>query len=363
VNDDGVTGDSDSPMLLQSPWWRRVKVAGGWSAVSDDPLVLQRRIGPFVLAYGPHAFGCDDHGGSDEQSGSDGCAGRNGTPPAEAVEILGAAGRRSGATLVRWDVPWERECFPEEEARSLGLLPSPMRVQPPDTVIVPLSPHEDRLLGQMKQKTRYNIRLALRKEVQVTAIPGELVSPPSGPPPSGGLEQWYRLYRETAVRDGIAIHPFSYYAGVIAAAVEMAAAGMAAPSITLYMARHEGDLLGGIITASWRGTTTYLYGASGNVKRNLMGAYALQWEAMKAAAVAGDRSYDLFGIPPTDDPGHPMHGLYRFKTGFGGRIVHRAGAWDIPLHRVGAAAYRLAEKGRKWYYFSFRKRTRPGGSS
>ena len=26
-----------------------------------------------------------------------------------------------------------------------------------------------------------------------------------------------------------------------------------------------------------------------------------------------------------------MHGLYRFKSGFGGRMVHRQGCWDYPL--------------------------------
>ncbi len=354
MNGDGVTGDSGSPMLLQSPWWQRVKAAGGWSVVSSVPSVLRRRVGPFLLAYGPHAFGAPAFG-------VDGTADNPDTLPSlvDAVDILRSVGRRSGATLVRWDVPWERDSFSEETARSLGLLPSPMRIQPPDTVIVPLTPDTDGLLGQMKQKTRYNIRLAGRKGVEVTAISGEDLTTDS----ASELERWYALYRETAARDGITIHPCSYYARVFSVAMEIIAAGIEAPSLWLYIARHDGDLLGGIITASWRGTTTYLYGASSNVKRNLMGAYALQCEAMKRAAAAGDHSYDLFGIPPTDDPDHPMHGLYRFKTGFGGRIVHRAGAWDIPLHRIGAGAYRWAEKWRKWYYFSFRKRMRTGGSS
>jgi lipid II:glycine glycyltransferase (peptidoglycan interpeptide bridge formation enzyme) len=74
----------------------------------------------------------------------------------------------------------------------------------------------------------------------------------------------------------------------------------------------------------------YLYGASSNVKRNLMPSYALQWAAMRDLRVEGCLSYDLFGIPPYAEAGHPMFGLYQFKTGFGGRIVHTPGGLGPP---------------------------------
>jgi lipid II:glycine glycyltransferase (peptidoglycan interpeptide bridge formation enzyme) len=44
-----------------------------------------------------------------------------------------------------------------------------------------------------------------------------------------------------------------------------------------------------------------------------------------------------------------MHGLWRFKTGFGGAIVHRAGTVDAPLSPF-YGAYRLAEKARTVWY-------------
>jgi lipid II:glycine glycyltransferase (peptidoglycan interpeptide bridge formation enzyme) len=62
-----------------------------------------------------------------------------------------------------------------------------------------------------------------------------------------------------------------------------------------------------------------------------MATYALQWHAMQLARAEGCRVYDLFGIPPTGAAAHPMHGLYRFKTGFGGFVLHRRGCWDYPL--------------------------------
>ena len=87
-----------------------------------------------------------------------------------------------------------------------------------------------------------------------------------------------------------------------------------------------------------------------------MPTYALQWAAMRAAKKAGCIKYDLYGIPPTDDPEHPMAGLYRFKTGFGGEIAHRAGSWDLPLMPIAYRGFRAAESARSWWFKSFTKR-------
>ncbi|MDE5898054.1 MAG: peptidoglycan bridge formation glycyltransferase FemA/FemB family protein, partial [Treponemataceae bacterium] len=67
--------------------------------------------------------------------------------------------------------------------------------------------------------------------------------------------------------------------------------------------------------------------------------------------------YDLYGLPPEDDEGHPMHGLYRFKTGFGGALVHRPGTFDVP---VGALypLYVAAERFRAFWHKKILKKIR-----
>ena len=225
-----------------------------------------------------------------------------------------------------------------------------MDVQPPDTVVLDLGYEEESLLAAMKAKTRYNIGLAAKKGVRVE---------------EGGaadLPAWYELYRQTARRDRITLHDYEYYrrqfelaqAGAVggAPARRLADAG---PELKLLLARHEGDLLAGILLAVHGRAATYLYGASSDAKRNLMPAYALQWEAIRIARRQGCLTYDLFGIPPSPDPAHPMHGLYRFKTGFGGRLVNRPGCWDFPYRRAAYAAYAVAERARAWYYRRWRK--------
>jgi lipid II:glycine glycyltransferase (peptidoglycan interpeptide bridge formation enzyme) len=69
-----------------------------------------------------------------------------------------------------------------------------------------------------------------------------------------------------------------------------------------------------------------------------MPTYAVQWAAMRAAAAAGCGDYDLWGVPPSRDADHPWHGLWQFKTGFGGELVELCGAWDLDLAPVRAAA-------------------------
>jgi lipid II:glycine glycyltransferase (peptidoglycan interpeptide bridge formation enzyme) len=215
--------------------------------------------------------------------------------------------------FIRIDPPWFLEDVSPEQKNELslaGLKQAAANIQPPDTVIVDLGVSPEQILSGMKSKCRYNISLAGKKGVQVSACG------------INELDIFYSLFKETAERDGIAVHSLDYYKTLFEICAKH---GL---KINLYIGEHEGDRLAAIVVLFFGKTATYLYGASSNLKRNLMTPYALQWKAMQDAKEAGCVNYDLFGIPPTDDPNHPMAGLYRFKTGFGGRIIHRPGSWD-----------------------------------
>jgi len=170
----------------------------------------------------------------------------------------------------------------------------------------------------------------------------------------GALSDFYRLYAQTATRDRIALHPEAYYRRLFELAESSTEKRV--PDLRLWLAWHEGELLAAIVTLFWQGQAVYLYGASSNEKRNLMPAYALQWAAIRAAKSEACKEYDFFGIPPSADPEHPMAGLYRFKTGFGGTIIHRPGSWDYPLKLFLYRAFRLAEAARSWWFKDFKKR-------
>lgn len=239
--------------------------------------------------------------------------------------------------FIRFDPPYGAcgDVFP-------GRLPKPLLkaaapIQPPDTVVLDLSMTEEALLEQMKPKWRYNIRLGEKKGVVVK---------------QGGIEfldDFYGLYKETAARDGIALHSKKYYGNLLSLAQKTG------ENVRVYLACHEGDVLAGIITYFSGKEGVYLYGASSNLKRNLMPAYSLQWRAIRDAKLSGCRIYDFYGIPPVEDPNHPMYGLYRFKTGFGGTIVHRAGSFDFPLKKLLYGMFSIAEKLRAFYFKKLKK--------
>jgi lipid II:glycine glycyltransferase (peptidoglycan interpeptide bridge formation enzyme) len=263
--------------------------------------------------------------------------------------------------FLRFDPPWrsvEVVSRPEGGASSRAIeveaarpaLGLPLRravvdVQPPDTVVVDLRPSEEAILAAMKAKWRYNVRYAEKKGVIVEEAGEESVP------------VFYALNRLTAARDRIALRSEGYYSRLFSLASERRDSRIpGAPDLRLWIAKYEGRAIAANITLFRGEEAVYLYGASSDEERRLMPTYALQWAAMRAAKRAGCVKYDLYGIPPTDDPEHPMAGLYRFKTGFGGEIAHRAGSWDLPLMSVAYRCFRAAESARAWWFKSFMKR-------
>ena len=216
-------------------------------------------------------------------------------------------------------------------ADRLHLKKARVDIQPPDSTKVNLRVDEDEILSNMRPKWRYNIRLAEKKGVQIEKILG------NDSKLSEKLDKFYELYKITSERDGIAIHPKSYYEDLLRRSADQLAEGKDVPQVALYLASHEEDYLGAIITLFSKTESVYLYGCSSNVKRNFMPNFLLQWTAIKDAKEYGSKYYDMYGMPPTDDENHPMHGLYLFKTGFGGSEIHRTGTWDIQLKPI----YRL----------------------
>ena len=218
-------------------------------------------------------------------------------------------------------------------------------IQPPDTVILNLTLSTDELLAQFKSKWRYNIRLSQKKGCVV-----EKLEMKTKEEIEKGIALFYGLYETTSSRDGIAIHSKDYYKDLFILANEYPDV-----SVRLYVAKHSEEPLAAIITIFYNEDATYLYGASSNEKRNLMPTYLLQWQAIIDAKEWGAKIYDFYGIPPFDDPHHPMVGLYRFNTGFGGMILHKIGSIDVFKSFLLYKVYSFIEDLRSLYYKKIKK--------
>jgi len=197
-----------------------------------------------------------------------------------------------------------------------GFRSSPQTIQAPRTVVVDLEGEEERTLARMKPKTRYNIRLAEKKDVQVH--------------PSSDLEGFYALMSVTGQRDAFGVHSLDYYRRVY---------DLFHPdgACELLQAEYSGQPLAALMVFGRGNWAWYFYGASNNLERNRMPAYLLQWEAMRWARQRGCRFYDLWGIPDEEEGvleaefekrSSELWGVYRFKRGFGGQVRRTAGAYD-----------------------------------
>jgi lipid II:glycine glycyltransferase (peptidoglycan interpeptide bridge formation enzyme) len=197
---------------------------------------------------------------------------------------------------------------------------SPEQIQFRSTVVLDLTPPEEALLAAMKQKTRYNIRLAARKGVTVRQ--GTL----------GDLHALYHMYAATAHRDRFIIRDEEYYQAAWGAFIQ-------ADRAQAFIAEFEGQPIAAIIVFVFGGRASYVYGMSLDDHRERMPNHLLQWEAMCWARRRGCSVYDLWGAPDSPKPDDPLWGVYNFKQGFGGRHIEHVGAWDYAPNRTLYAAY------------------------
>lgn len=225
-----------------------------------------------------------------------------------------------------YGVPGEEEAAENPDGQhvkgflqSNGWLFSDDQIQFRNTVEVDLQGDEEEILRRMKSKTRYNIRLAGRKGV--TVRPGGV----------GDIDLLYQMYAHTAVRDDFLIRNQAYYRTVWQTFFE---ADLAQPLI----AEVDNMPVGAVVIFRFGGRAWYFYGMSLDEHREKMFNHRLQWEAMRYAKTSGCHTYDMWGAPDEFNKKDPLWGVYRFKAGFGGRVVRSLGAWDFPIKPL---VYRL----------------------
>lgn len=291
--------------ILQSGEWGELKSAFGWKAVrvvagDGGAQILFRRL-PFglTLAYiprGPVGRLSQDFWNEVDRA----CRGQN------AVFLKVESDEwESGVS----DDPRATSNFP-------GFQRSPHNIQPPRTLIVDLRGGEDEILARMKQKCRYNVRLAEKKGVTVRAW--------------DNLEAFHRMLLVTGGRDSFGVHSLEYYRKAYELFYPSGACG-------LLLAEYEGKPIAALMVFAYGKRSWYMYGASKDEERNRMPTYLLQWESMRWARSKGCTEYDLWGVPDEDEEtletefserSDGLWSVYRFKRGFGGELKRAVQAYD-----------------------------------
>jgi lipid II:glycine glycyltransferase (peptidoglycan interpeptide bridge formation enzyme) len=249
--------------------------------------------------------------------------------------------KKQGAIFLKFDpdivvgtgMPGSEEAKEDKEGQFIisalkdkGWLFSSEQIQFRNTVQIDVSVSEVEMLARMKQKTRYNIRLAEKKGTTLRV--GTLAD----------LALLYKMYAETSVRDGFVIRDEGYYRSIWTAFMQRPETSKG-PYAEPLIAEVNGEPVAAIFVFYFGGKAYYLYGMSLEAHREKMPNYLLQWRAMQSAKANGCSIYDLWGAPDKFDESDSMWGVFRFKEGLGGRVIRTLGAWDYPAARIWYKTY------------------------
>jgi len=354
--DDFVKSQPRAHVLQQSAWgdlkaaygWQieRVALAQGDFIVAGAQLLFRRlpfRLGTMAyLGMGPYIDAS--------------AVGAQGLAPLQNQlwQSIDACARQHKAAFLKWEPGIYRADEPKPDFAALGFRESPQTIQPPRTILIDISGDDETILARMNQGTRRKIRQSQKNGIRY--YEGT----------KADVAKFTRMMQTTGARNAFGVHEPGYYELAYDLFVAPRS-GMSNPSVSprhegeglgvrvsdaaLILAEHEGDELAGIMVFAAGGTAWYLYGASSDVKRNLMGAYGVQWAAIQWAKARGCHTYDLWGIPDADEAmleaqfesrSDGLWGVYGFKRGWGGQVIRSLGAWDKVYNLLVYAAYRLA---------------------
>ena len=290
--------------FLQSPEWAKVKTDWEHEMVTVEEngnikgamSILLRKVPIFkrYIMYAPRGFVCDEH---DKETLE------------KLTEKAKEVAKKYKAFIFRLDPDISND--DEEFKRIVQEIGYKQKknIKNIDQVIQPkyvfrlnlTGKTEDELLASFNQKTRYNIRLAIKKGVTIREGTKE------------DLEIFYNIMKETGSRDNFFIRPFSYFEHLYDC--------MMPNHVKLIIAEHEGNPIAAVMPIMYGNKVWYLYGGSSNKYRNLMPNYLLQFEMMKWGLENNCDIYDFRGVSGFKNENDPQYGVYRFKKGFNGDFV------------------------------------------
>jgi len=194
------------------------------------------------------------------------------------------------------------------------------------TFILDLTKSEEELLKAMHPKTRYNIKVAEKHNVEIQEDNSDKA-----------FETYLQLSQETTDRQGFYAHNQTYHRTMWKT---MHTAGIA----KLWTATYEGSVVAAWIIFVHDGVMYYPYGASSREHREVMAPNLLLWELMKWGKQQGLKTFDLWGaMGPDPDPKDPWYGFHRFTTGYNPTLVEYMGSYDLVIRPFLYTLYGIAD--------------------
>lgn len=193
----------------------------------------------------------------------------------------------------------------------------------PKTTMIDLTKDLQTLLSNMKQKTRYNLKLAQKKNLRVVISKEDKE-----------LTTFTNLYLNTVKRQNYSGRSANYIKNVWNNFKNNCFIA------TVYL--NDTPLVSWFVI-SFKETLTYVYGGSSEEYKNLMAPYLLTWKLIEYGRNNGYKYLDLFGIKDDVNDGYT-----RFKLGFGGDVIEYATTIDVVidpvLYKIIKVFYKLRNK-------------------
>ncbi len=194
----------------------------------------------------------------------------------------------------------------------------------PTTLWIDLTKSEEELLKNLHPKTRYNIRLAKKKGVEVFEDNSDKA-----------FEKYIQLTRETVKRQNFYAHTERYHWLMWDYLHKLPISNHQPPIARLLVSKYRNETLSAWILFVWKDFLYYPYGASSEKYKNVKANNLMMWEAIKYGRKNNLKIFDLWGR-------EEGKGFTRFKEGYNPYLVESLGSWDMKTSRF-YWPYRVSE--------------------
>ncbi|MEX0895342.1 MAG: peptidoglycan bridge formation glycyltransferase FemA/FemB family protein [Patescibacteria group bacterium] len=189
-----------------------------------------------------------------------------------------------------------------------------------------LTASEEKLLANMKSKTRYNVNVAIKKGVKVYENTSY-----------EGMEEYIKILKETTNRQGFYAHSPDYFRTLWQTFGKTG-------YLKIFNAVYENTILVSWIMFNFNGVLYYPYGASRSVHRDVMASNLMMWEMIRYGKRQGCHTLDMWGsLGPEPNKRDPWYGFHRFKEGYGGELKEFVGTFDYVILPRWYKIFRIAE--------------------
>jgi len=297
--------------ILQSPEWAEFKKSQGFEILMLGDIYVHKR----ALPYGKNFLYLPEVNASDISP--------------QQIEELKEITKQQKSIFTRLEILDRFNESSYKLIRSFGFEKAFEQVQPKWRQIINLSQSEEEISSQMKQKGRYNIKVAQKHDVLIKTSKDE-----------NAIKIFHQLYMQTGEREKLSGRSIEYFKKMLDSFSET-------EYLEIYIATYKNEPVAAAIISFYDGVASYLYGGSSRSKKEVMAPYLMHWQIIKDAKSKGMTKYDMIGRAKPEDEKSKWAGVTRFKEQFGGEAVEILGSFDCVNQKLAYTLFKIAEKRRR----------------